>query len=134
MNRRPTKTGYGQVAGVQRKRHLGEGEETYTPAAGSVVFDYAGARFGVAICAESGFDAPFDDAAAAGASLVLFPAAPGLYGRRTSQASWRRGFGWWQTTSLGDASRHARRLASGSRWPGRLVRRLMRTSPASPRS
>lgn len=100
----------GQVAGVQRKRYLGDGEEAYTPAAGSVVFDHAGARFGVAICAEAGFEAPFDDAAAAGASLVLFPAAPGLYGRRTGEASWRRGFTWWEKSSLGDACRHARRL------------------------
>lgn len=100
----------GRVAGVQRKRYLGEGEEAYTAAADSVVFEHAGARFGVAICAESGFDAPFDDAVAAGASLVLFPAAPGLYGRRTSQASWRQGFAWWEGASLGDACRHARRL------------------------
>lgn len=100
----------GQVVGMQRKRHLGEGEEAYTPAVGSVVFEHAGSRFGVAICAESGFDAPFDVAAAAGASLMLFPAAPGLYGRRTTEASWRRGFTWWENTSLGDARRHARRL------------------------
>ena len=100
----------GQVAGAQRKRYLGEGEEAYVRAAGSVVFEHAGARIGVAICAESGFDAPFDDAVAAGAGLVLFPAAPGLYGRRTTPASWRRGFTWWQNTSLGDACRHARRL------------------------
>lgn len=55
----------GRVAGVQRKRHLGEGEEAFTPAAGSAVFEHAGTRFGVAICAEAGFDAPFDAAAAA---------------------------------------------------------------------
>jgi len=100
----------GRVAGVQRKRYLGEGEEAFTPAAASAVFDHAGARFGVAICAESGRDAPFDAAAAAGASLVLFPAAPGLYGRRADEASWRRGFGWWEGSGLADARRHARRL------------------------
>jgi predicted amidohydrolase len=100
----------GQLAGVQRKRHLGEGEEAFTPATGSAVFEHGGVRFGVAICAEAGFDAPFDEAAAAGASLVLFPAAPGLYGRRTSEASWRSGFSWWEGSSLGDAGRHARRL------------------------
>jgi predicted amidohydrolase len=100
----------GQLAGVQRKRHLGEGEEAFTPATGCAVFDHAGVRFGVAICAEAGFDAPFDDAAAAGAQLVLFPAAPGLYGRRTDEASWRSGFSWWEGSSLGDAGRHARRL------------------------
>ena len=100
----------GRVTGVQRKRHLGDGEESFTAATGSVVFDHAGARFGVAICAEAGFDAPFDAAAAAGAGLMLFPAAPGLHGRRTGEASWRRGFTWWQGCSLGDAGRHARRL------------------------
>jgi len=101
----------GRVAGVQRKRHLGEGEEAFTAATEPAVFEHAGARFGVAICAEAGFDGPFDAAAAGGARLVLFPAAPGLYGpRRTGEASWRSGFDWWEGSSLGDARRHARRL------------------------
>ena len=94
----------GRVAGVQRKRHLGEDEEAYTAAAESAVFEHAGVRFGIAICAESGTDAPFDAAAAAGARLVLFPSAPGLYGRRTDEASWRSGFAWWEGSGLGDAS------------------------------
>jgi predicted amidohydrolase len=100
----------GRITGVQRKRHLGEGEEAFAPAAGNAVFEHAGARFGVAICAEAGFDAPFDHAAAAGAALVLFPAAPGLYGRRTGEAAWQRGFSWWEGCGLADARRHARRL------------------------
>jgi predicted amidohydrolase len=100
----------GQVTGVQRKRHLGEGEESFTAAAGTAVFEHAGVRFGVAICAEAGFDSPFDTATAAGARLILFPAAPGLSGRRTDEASWREGFSWWEGCSLGDARRHARRL------------------------
>ena len=99
----------GRVAGVQRKRHLGEDEEAYARAGEPVVFDHAGVRFGVAICAEGGADGPFDAAAAAGARLVLFPAAPGLYGRRTDEASWQRGFDWWEGSALGDARRHARR-------------------------
>ena len=101
----------GRVAGAQRKRHLGEGEEAFTAATEPVIFEHAGARFGVAICAEAGFDGPFDAAAAGGARVVLFPAAPGLYGqRRTGEASWRSGFDWWEGSSLGDARRHARRL------------------------
>jgi predicted amidohydrolase len=100
----------GKLTGFQRKRHLGEGEEAFTAGTESAVFGLAGARFGIAICAEAGFDAPFDDAAAAGARLMLFPAAPGLYGRRTDDASWRSGFSWWQGSSLGDARRHASRL------------------------
>lgn len=100
----------GRVVGVQRKRHLGEGEESFTAAAESEVFAHAGVRFGVAICAEAGFDAPFDAAVAGGAQLILFPAAPGLYGRRTSEGSWRAGFSWWERSSLRDARRQARRL------------------------
>jgi predicted amidohydrolase len=97
----------GRVAGIQRKRHLGEDEGAYTPAVESAVFEHHGIRFAIAICAEAGFDAPFRHAAAAGARLVLFPAAPGLYGRRTDTASWLRGFTWWERCSLGDARRHA---------------------------
>jgi predicted amidohydrolase len=102
----------GRVTGLQRKRHLGDGEEAFTPAdpaAGAAVVEHAGVRFAIAICAEAGYDGPFDAAAAAGAGLVLFPAAPGLYGRRASAASWRDGFAWWEGSALGDARRHARR-------------------------
>lgn len=100
----------GRLLGVQRKRHLGEGEEAFTAADESEVFDVGAVRFGIAICAESGFDAPFDAAAAAGARLVVFPAAPGLYGRRTDEASWRSGHAWWEGCGLADARRHAARL------------------------
>ncbi len=100
----------GQVVGVQRKRHLGTGEEAFTAATWSQLFTLAGTRFGIAICAEAGFDMPFDTAASGGAGLMLFPAAPGLYGRRDSEASWQSGFSWWESCALGDARRHARRL------------------------
>ena len=68
----------GHIVGVQRKRHLGEGEQSFTPVSISTPIDFAGITFGIAICAESGFDPPFDSAASAGAQLVLFPAAAGL--------------------------------------------------------
>ena len=100
----------GRRIGVQRKRYLGEGEEHFSPGSESDVFDIGGHKIGIAICAEADFDAPFDDASNAGAKLVLFPAAPGLYGRRTDDASWKRGFAWWERSSLDDARRHAMRL------------------------
>lgn len=101
----------GVIAGVQRKRHLGEGEEAFAAAdPGAAILDFGSVRFGIAICAEAGYDDPFDDAAAAGASLVLFPAAPGLYGRRTDEPSWRAGHTWWEGCGLADARRHASRL------------------------
>jgi predicted amidohydrolase len=100
----------GRIVGVQRKRHLGEGEESFTSVSISAPIDFSGTTLGIAICAESGFDQPFDVAASAKASLVLFPAAPGLYGRRTDEDSWSTGFSWWEGKSLGDAARHAHRL------------------------
>jgi predicted amidohydrolase len=100
----------GRLIGAQRKRHLGEGEEAFTAATHPVVFGHRGVTFGVAICAEAGFDGPFDAAASGGAELMLFPAAPGLYGRRTGEDSWRQGFSWWEGSARGDARRQARRL------------------------
>ena len=95
---------------VQRKRHLGEGEESFTPATRNEIFDIDGVPVAIAICAEAGHNEPFDAAADAGAQLVLFPAAPGLYGRREHEDDWRRGFAWWEESSLSDARRHAKRL------------------------
>lgn len=100
----------GRVAAVQRKRHLGAGEEAFTLGTESVTCEHAGGTFGIVICAEAGYDGPFDAAASAGAGLILFPAAPGLHGRRTDEASWRRGLAWWEGCALGDARRQARRL------------------------
>jgi predicted amidohydrolase len=100
----------GRLGGTYRKRHLGEGEEGYRTGDGAGVFRLGAARFGVTICAEGGVDFPWDDAAAAGASVLLFCSAPGLDGRRTDERGWRDGHGWWLSEGLGDAVRHARRL------------------------
>ena len=98
----------GGIAGVQRKRHLGEGEEAFRVSDDDGVFDVAGMRFAIAICVEGGTDRPFAHARSAGAGLVCFPAAPGLYGRRTTGDAWRAGWEWWCGSALGDARRHAR--------------------------
>jgi len=105
----------GRLAAVQRKRHLGDGEEAFTAVSPSAtaVFDCRAVACGVIICAEAGVDHTWDASAAAGASLLLMCSAPGLYGRRTDEASWRAGFTWWEDCGLGDARRHAARLG---RW------------------
>lgn len=100
----------GRLGGVYRKRHLGEDEEGYQTGDGPGVFRFGAVRFGITICAESGVDLPWDDAVAGGASVILFCAAPGLYGRRTDERGWRDGHAWWVSAGLGDAVRHARRL------------------------
>jgi NUDIX domain len=43
--------------------------------------------------------------------VVFFCSAPGLDGRRTDERGWREGHAWWVASGLGDAARHARRLA-----------------------
>jgi predicted amidohydrolase len=98
----------GHIVGVQRKRHLGEGEESFKAADVDSVFEFDGVRCAIAICAESRTDRPFAYAVRAGAKLVLFCAAPGLYGRRIDEAAWKRGWEWWRGDGLGDAQRHAR--------------------------
>lgn len=93
----------GEIIAIQRKRHLGEGEEMFTAAAaGASVVELNGTMVGIAICAEAHHDGPFTDAAAAGASAVLVSSAPGLDGRRTDEAGWRDGFDWWRGSALAD--------------------------------
>lgn len=99
----------GTHLGTYRKRHLGEDEAAYRTGDADGVFQLGAARFGIAICAESGVDLPWEAAAQAGASLVLFCAAPGLYGRRTDAESWRSGHAWWEGAGLAEAIGHARR-------------------------
>ncbi|HEV8064327.1 MAG TPA: carbon-nitrogen hydrolase family protein [Acidimicrobiales bacterium] len=100
----------GELHGFHRKRHLGEDEEAYNVGGGTEVWNVAGTRFGVVICAEARADFTWDALAAAGADVALFCAAPGLYGRRTDEASWRTGLAWWEECALGDATRNAQRL------------------------
>jgi predicted amidohydrolase len=99
----------GKLLGAYRKRHLGEGESAYRTGDREGVFRLGAARFGLAICAESGVDLPWVSAASAGAPVVFFCAAPGLSGRRTDEAGWRDGHAWWESCGLSDAIRHARR-------------------------
>jgi predicted amidohydrolase/ADP-ribose pyrophosphatase YjhB (NUDIX family) len=101
----------GRLGGVYRKRHLGEGEEGYLAGDGAGVFELGSVRFGVTICAEGEVDFPWTDAVAGGAAVLFFCSAPGLYGRRTDARGWRDGHAWWLSSGLGDAVRHARRLA-----------------------
>ena len=60
----------GRVVAHYRKRTLGEGEGSYRAGSDVVAFALGSTPIGIAICAEAGVDAPFDDAAAAGAWVV----------------------------------------------------------------
>jgi predicted amidohydrolase len=99
----------GRLVGTYRKRNLGEDEQEYRTGDQDGVFRFGAARFGIAICAESEVDLPWASAASAGAQLVFFCAAPGLYGQRRDEEGWRRGHAWWESRGLGHAVRQARR-------------------------
>lgn len=105
-------TAGGRLAGTYRKRHLGEGEESYSKGTERATFHLGRLSFGIALCAESEVDYPFDEPVRQGAGVIFFCAAPGLYGRRTGEEGWRRGLQWWESAGLAGASRHAARTGA----------------------
>jgi predicted amidohydrolase len=105
----------GRIQGLQRKRHLGEDEAGFATATDTTTFELGTARYASIICAESSVDHTWDANAAAGATLHLLSAAPGLYGRRTDPGAWRAGLEWWASAGLADARHQARRLGA---WVG----------------
>lgn len=101
----------GQVEAVYRKRHLGEGEPgLYVPGAESATGTSGSEKFGVAVCADRDWPDEFEFAARSGARVVFHPSAPGLWGRRTGEASWRQGFDWWRDTCIEIHGKHARQF------------------------
>lgn len=102
----------GRIDGVYRKRHLGEDEDGFTPGTERATFLLGDVRFGIGICAEAHVHFPWDEAVADGAEMVLFPAAPGLWGRRVTNEEWERGFEWWESAGLADARANAKRTGA----------------------
>lgn len=101
----------GKVVAAYRKRHLGEGEPgLFVPGEESVVASTGSESFGVAICADRDWPDEFEYAAASGAKVVFHPSAPGLWGRRTDEASWRQGFDWWRDTCIDIHGKRAKEL------------------------
>ncbi len=99
----------GALVASYRKRHLGEDEDGFRVGSAPALFEHAGATIGLMVCAESTVDFVVDDEVDAGARLVCFCAAPGLDGRRTTDAERRAGLAWWESAGLADPCRHARR-------------------------
>ena len=122
----------GRLAGVQRKRHLGEGEESFVAGVDTALFAVIGTTFAVAICAEAGFDAPFDAAVQAGARLVLFRLLPVSMAAAPTKPPGAKGSpGGRPAVSVMPAATPPA-SASGSPWPARPDQPLTRTSPDWP--
>lgn len=100
----------GHITAVHRKAGLGEGEaEQFLVGDPSGQLSVAGIAVSLAVCAEIGTPPPYQ----LESTVVLAPAAPGLYGdRRHTDEAWRSGFDWWRGSVLGDA----RRLLASGRW------------------
>lgn len=100
----------GRITAVQRKAGLGEGEAgQFLVGNPGDLLSVAGVPVSLAVCAEVGTSAPYE----LKSTLVLAPAAPGLYGdRRQTDADWRRGFDWWRSSVLDDV----RRLLRPGQW------------------
>jgi predicted amidohydrolase/8-oxo-dGTP pyrophosphatase MutT (NUDIX family) len=100
---------HGALRCIQRKRHLGEGEDGFSIGTEAMRCRLGAVAFGAVICAEASQSWAWDRAAD-GATLVCFTSAPGLHGRRTTDEEWRDGFTWWDGHGLGQAREHAARL------------------------
>lgn len=103
----------GEILAVYRKMHVVDEEaEWFSPGSGTAVFDLplpeGRLRCGVAVCADSERPDIFADLAAKGARLVLHSSAPGLYGRRTDEASWQAGYDWYKGFLAGQLPVYAR--------------------------
>jgi predicted amidohydrolase len=100
----------GDVVAVHRKAGLGTDEEAhFSRGRASEPVAVAGVSASLAVCAEIGTDPPYGQTS----TLVLGPAAPGLYGpRRRTDEDWRRGYDWWRGSVTADAAR----LLGPNRW------------------
>jgi predicted amidohydrolase len=92
----------GRMIGSYRKRHIVDEEvEWFSAGEHTPVFHlklpHSEIAVALAVCADSDNPAVFADAARGGAQIVLHSSAPGLYGRRTDEASWQAGFDWYKS-------------------------------------
>lgn len=100
----------GEPLGYYRKRNIAPDEADYfAPGYEPFVFEHAGHRIGLAVCADIDERQVFADCAAAQADIVLECAAPGLYGDQATR-DWRSGWEWWRGECHEKLGRYAREL------------------------
>jgi len=103
----------GRMVGSYRKRHIVDEEANWFSAGDhtplfQLRLPQGGVDVALAVCADSDNPAIFADAAQGGAQIVLHSSAPGLYGRRTDEASWQEGFDWYKSYLRERLPRYAR--------------------------
>jgi predicted amidohydrolase len=91
----------GEIAGVYRKVHaVDEEAEWFSPGTDTPVFRLrtpgGDVTCALAVCADSDRADLFAEWARKGARIILHSSAPGLYTRRTDEASWWDGYNWYR--------------------------------------
>ena len=121
----------GRLLGVYRKRNIADDELAWFDAgAEPLVFDHAGFRFGLSVCADIYKPKVFTDCGALGATVMLECAAPGLYGEQTTR-DWETGWQWWRGECHEHLGATPANWAYTSLWRPRLAVPWTRTSPAA---
>jgi predicted amidohydrolase len=97
----------GRLLGYYRKINI-KGEEAvwFSPGVSPRVFEHAGLTYGLAVCADIGFEPVFYACARKGARIVFELAAPGLYGDQATR-NWQSGYNWWKGECQKILSRYA---------------------------
>jgi predicted amidohydrolase len=103
----------GRMIGSYRKRHIVDEEVAwFSPGDHTPTFHLRLTQgeitCALAVCADSNNPAVFADAARGGTKIVFHSSAPGLYGRRTDEASWEAGFSWYKSYLAERLPRYAR--------------------------
>lgn len=92
----------GSITGAYRKVHVVDEEaEWFSAGSKTPVFSLrlpdGDLPCALAACADSDRPDLFSAFASKGARIVLHSSAPGLYGRRTDEASWQAGYDWYES-------------------------------------
>jgi predicted amidohydrolase len=108
----------GRLIDIYRKQKVDEdngsngsdyhGDEWFTAGNETRVFDYDGLKYGMAICADIGNEAIFEEYARQGAKIIFELAAPGLYGLQATR-DWDSGYKWWEGVCRGYFEKYAKK-------------------------
>lgn len=103
----------GRITGVYRKVNVVDEEAVwFSPGTETPVFDLevgdTALRCALAVCADTDRPDLFNEFARKGARMVLHSSAPGLYTRRTDEASWQAGYDWYRSYVLERLPAYAR--------------------------
>lgn len=100
----------GRLLGKHRKHIVYDARESepWFSAGNEIrVLNHGEIKYGIAICADIGYEGLFAEYARQGAKIIFELAAPGLYGEQATR-NWKSGYEWWEGVCKGYFERRAR--------------------------